>query len=344
MLVHIEQRHENVRRPHAAVRSHSQGRFGETIEHAHQVARQHAHHRATGRVERNRGGVWHASVDRRLSRRPYFFHGRHCFDPNDIGATIAQTLDLRLKRRRGDLRGERTEGSEQLTGRADRTGDDHRSISAVGNLACELGGDQRQFANSPLGLMQLETLRRSTKTVGENNVGTGVDEALKQTLHTVRMIEVPEFRRLARGEPHLEVVRSRGPVGEKSSAGSEKVSESRTHAPHSRRSGSPTRTLQPDALPLPPRDRVRNKIAAVTRVRKGPSFCAFRAKSTKEACLAGRFLEVPDLFSADERTFAIVKVWFTWKYSKRRLRRWCCVPSHSSMPAAPPTLIEVWRR
>jgi hypothetical protein len=63
----------------------------------------------------------------------------------------------------------------------------------------------------------------ASERVGENDVGTRVDELLMQVTHLFGMIRVPELRRIAGAEPTLEVVRSRGAVCQQCAAGRQQI-------------------------------------------------------------------------------------------------------------------------
>jgi hypothetical protein len=52
----------------------------------------------------------------------------------------------------------------------------------------------------------------SPETVGQNDVGTGVDKSPMQALDPVGMLGVPEFRRIAGGQAHGEKVGAGRPV------------------------------------------------------------------------------------------------------------------------------------
>ncbi len=52
-----------------------------------------------------------------------------------------------------------------------------------------------------LGLMKLEAVGRTAKTVGQKNVGPGINELLMQKRDTVGVIGIPEFRRIAGLKP-----------------------------------------------------------------------------------------------------------------------------------------------
>ena len=61
--------------------------------------------------------------------------------------------------------------------------------------------------------------------VGQDDVGSRVDETLVQRPHAIRVLEVPHFRRVTGGEAHRKQVGAGGTVGEQGPAGREQVGE-----------------------------------------------------------------------------------------------------------------------
>jgi hypothetical protein len=67
--------------------------------------------------------------------------------------------------------------------------------------------------------MQLETMSVAAERVGQDDVGASVDELLVQGTNLVGVIDVPEFRWIARTEAALEVVGASRTIGEQRATG-----------------------------------------------------------------------------------------------------------------------------
>ena len=55
-------------------------------------------------------------------------------------------------------------------------------------------------------MMQFQTMPITAKGVGENDVGTRIDELLMEQCDALWMVGNPKFWRLARGETHFEII------------------------------------------------------------------------------------------------------------------------------------------
>ena len=76
--------------------------------------------------------------------------------------------------------------------------------------------------------MQLETVTIAAEGVGQDDVGARLDELAVQRAHAVGKLEIPDFRRVARDEAHLEIIGAGGTVGEEPGPGIEGFNEGRT--------------------------------------------------------------------------------------------------------------------
>ncbi len=117
-----------------------------------------------------------------------------------------------------------------------------RPAGGVGDRAGVLGGEPVELARAPLGPVQREAAAIAAKTVGQDDVGAGVDEGLMQRPDAVGMVGVPQFRALAGGEAHGEevgagrAVRQQRPAfGEKSLQHASSPRERASQAQESRR-------------------------------------------------------------------------------------------------------------
>ena len=109
---------------------------------------------------------------------------------------------------------ERTQWLKQLARRPDRTGDDNRPPRGIGDFpgeGCRLLVD---LMRAPVGLMQRQPPPVAAECVGENDIGTGIDEHLVKRLDPIRMLFVPNLRRVTRHQSHVEQVGTRRTIGE----------------------------------------------------------------------------------------------------------------------------------
>ena len=105
-------------------------------------------------------------------------------------------------------------GREEVAGRPDRAGDHHRPPGGVGDGAGILRGEAVQLAGAVLEIVQHQPTAIGAEGIGEDDVGAGIDEALVERADRVAMRLVPQLRRIARGEAHVEQVGAGRPVGE----------------------------------------------------------------------------------------------------------------------------------
>ena len=170
------------------------------------------------RVEARGHGIGHAERAGGARGGADFLGRRHGLDPDDVGAALLQPLDLFDENLDRLVLGERPERREQIAGRPDRAGDDDRPPGAIGGVARDFGGERDSVRASGLRAVQHQPAAVAAETIGQDDVGAGVDEALMQRADFVRMVVVPEFRDFARGEAHLEQIGAGRAVGEQRTA------------------------------------------------------------------------------------------------------------------------------
>ena len=91
----------------------------------------------------------------------------------------------------------RTEGFEDLAGRAHTARDNDLATRGICDGPGELCRGAVELAHAVLGLVQLETVARTTEGIGEDDVRSGVYEALVQQLDAVGVVDIPELRCIA---------------------------------------------------------------------------------------------------------------------------------------------------
>ena len=90
-------------------------------------------------------------------RGAHLLQRRHGLDPDDVGAALLQPLDLLDEDVDRLVLGERPERRQEVAGRPDRAGDDHRPAGGIGDRACILG---RKPASSRVRSCRLCSARR----------------------------------------------------------------------------------------------------------------------------------------------------------------------------------------
>ena len=107
---------------------------------------------------------------------------------------------------------ERSERSQKIARRSDRSGDDDGAPRSVGDFARGLGGQTIELAGSRLELVQHQAAAVGPEAVGQNDVGASVDERLVQALDPIGMLGVPQLGRIAGSQAHGEEVGPRRAV------------------------------------------------------------------------------------------------------------------------------------
>jgi len=87
-------------------------------------------------------------------------------------------------------------------------------IGLVGDLSRQLGRALGQLSNPGLCSVGREPVSVTSERVRQDDVGAGIHKAAVQVLHLLRVVHVPQLRRVIRPEPHPEVVRGGRAVGE----------------------------------------------------------------------------------------------------------------------------------
>ena len=125
---HGEDRDEQVRGADAAIAADGERLVVERRRELDQRRRGDAHHRLAGGVEARRQRERHADLRRRARRGAHLLERRHGLDPDDVGAALLQPLDLLDEDVDRLVLGERPERGQEVAGRPDRAGDDHRPV------------------------------------------------------------------------------------------------------------------------------------------------------------------------------------------------------------------------
>ena len=213
-LGHAEHGDEQVRCADAAIAADGDRAAGKRRHELGKRTGRHAHHGLARRVEARRGGEGHADPRSRRGGGADLLERRHGLDPDDVDAAVLQALDLLDEDLDRLVLGQRAERCEEVAGRPDRAGNHHRPPGGIGDGAGVLRGEAVQLAGAILEIVQHQPAAIGAEGIGEDDVGAGIDEALVERTDRVAVRLVPQLRRIARGEAHVEQVRARRPVSE----------------------------------------------------------------------------------------------------------------------------------
>ena len=112
---------------------------------------------------------------------------RHRLDPDDVDAALLQALDLLDEHVDRLVLAHRPERREQIAGRPDRAGDDDPTAAPRRRPRGHSRPPPIEFARAPLEIVERQTSPVAAKTIGENDVGAGVDELLVQRPDAIGM-------------------------------------------------------------------------------------------------------------------------------------------------------------
>ena len=110
--------------------------------------------------------------------------------------------------------GEGADGCKNLPRRPDGTGDDDRMIGGIGFQPRQAGRLAVDLAHPIFSLVQLQTVGAAAEGIGQDDVGTGLDETAMVGAHPLGVLEIPQFRGIAGHQPRLEIIGPRRPVGQ----------------------------------------------------------------------------------------------------------------------------------
>ena len=101
---------------------------------------------------------------------------------------------------------------EEVAGGAHGAGHHDGAAGPVGHLPEQRGAQAVDLAHPALGAMQLQAVGGAAEGVGQDQVAAGRDEGLVVRPDLVRLLLVPQVRRLAGGEPAREEAGAGGTV------------------------------------------------------------------------------------------------------------------------------------
>ena len=183
---HPKDRRQEIGGADAAIRAIRDRRRVESLDKIAERRGRNAHHRAAGGVEAGGDRVGHAALARRERRRAHFLRRGHGLDPGDVGAAFAQALDLLDEDVDRLVFAQRSERSKEVARRPDGSGDDDGPPGAVSDFARDLGGQTIELTRPAFELVQHQAPAVGPETVGQDDVGTRVDERPMQAFDPIR--------------------------------------------------------------------------------------------------------------------------------------------------------------
>ena len=116
---------------------------------------------------------------------------------------------------------QRPYGSVDLAGGANGARYYHLAAALAHHLARDAGCGLIEFRHPSLVSVEFQSVAVTTEAVGENDVGTGFDEAAVIGRDPVGMVDVPGLGRVAGLQAHRKQVGAGGAIGEKPRPGAE---------------------------------------------------------------------------------------------------------------------------
>jgi hypothetical protein len=205
---------QQVRRADAAIRAKGQRPRVQRVDHRHHVGRGQPHHRPARGVEAHRADPGNAGPRAGFGRGAVFLGRADRLDPQHVGAALLQPLGLFVKHLDRKGVGQGAHRGHDLSGRTHRPGHDHRPIGPVGHLATDFGGGPVELTHAPLGIVQLQPRRIRPEGVCQKQIAARLDRTGIERDDLRGRVGVPQLRRVARLQPHVEQVGAGRAIGE----------------------------------------------------------------------------------------------------------------------------------
>src|SRR5262245_54569968 len=104
--------------------------------------------------------------------------------------------------------GERANRFENFARRPDRASDIDGPARRIGFRPGVPRSGNVDLAYPALRVVKLEAMAAAAEAVGQDDIGACLDEAAMQGSYSIGMLEVPQLRRIAGDEAHLEIIGS----------------------------------------------------------------------------------------------------------------------------------------
>ena len=97
-----------------------------------------------------------------------------------------------------------SQGGENLARWPHRACDDYRMPGAIGHLAGDFRASTVQFAHPVLAVVEFQPGGITAEDVGKKQIAARIDRTLVERRHIRDPVDIPEFGRVACGQPHVE--------------------------------------------------------------------------------------------------------------------------------------------
>ena len=211
---HSTDRGDEIARPYPAICPDSYRRRRQFSHKIGQCSGQNAHHGAACRVKACGDRIGNAHSNGSAGGGADFFQRGHGFNPCDIGTALFQSAHLLGENGHGLVFGQRAQRRKQIPRRANRARHNNGTTGLVGHVAGKACTGDIQLMHAPFGLMQHQAAGIAAKCIGEDNVRTRINKILMQTLNFRGLIDIPQFRRIARLQATLKQIGAGGTIGE----------------------------------------------------------------------------------------------------------------------------------
>ena len=129
------------------------------------------------------------------------------------------------KSRFGLVKGQGANGLHDFASGTHAAGHGHTATTAVSHFAGDLSSQRIELGHAALRVVELEPVHSAAKAVGQNNVSPCVHKILVQFGDAIRVLGVPELRRVARHQADIEQVAAGGTIGQKPVSGGQQPGE-----------------------------------------------------------------------------------------------------------------------
>ena len=220
---------QNIRGPGPAVRTKGDRWVWQAFDQADHIGRGHAHHGATCGVKAHRAAPGHVSKGKAFGGCAEFFGGGNGFEPQHIRTAFFKALGLLVEHFHGGGMAQIAHRFHDIACWPDRACDDNWTTRSIGHVATDFSRLTGQFPRAMTGIMQFQTRGVATKGVGQEDVAASLNSQAVELFDAVGMLVIPEFRRIARCQPHIEQVCACCAVGQKPVTGFQKTGECVAH-------------------------------------------------------------------------------------------------------------------
>ncbi len=147
---------QQVRRANTAIGPKGNWRIGDAIDQLHHLRRGHAHHRAARGVKAHGATPRRVHIGKGFGSGEEFFGGGNCLNPDNIGTAIHQALGGLFEHLNRRFVRERARFAHDLTGWANRPGNDDITIRCIRHFATQFRRQLGQLIGAVARIVQFQ--------------------------------------------------------------------------------------------------------------------------------------------------------------------------------------------